>query len=202
MKKTITAAALAAAAFAATGAQAAEGDVLVRVRAIGVVPNEGNGAGALAGAGVNNDVVPEIDVTYMATDNLGFELIAATSMHKVSNAMGAPLARAYVLPPTLTAQYHFAPDAKIRPYVGAGLNYTIFYSEKGQGDLTGADVSINDSFGWAAQAGVDVDLNDKYFVNVDVKYIDMKAKTKVGGTVAGTLDINPLVIGIGFGTRF
>lgn len=200
MKK-ITAAIMAASAFTATAAQAEAGDVLVRLRGIVVAPNEGNGTGALVGAKVNNDVVPEVDFTYMATKNIGFELIAATSLHKVGLG-GATVGRSYVLPPTLTVQYHLMPDAKVRPYVGAGVNYTIFYSEKARGPLAGNDLSMKDSFGWAVQTGVDIDLNKKFFMNIDVKYIDMRAKTKLNGAYIGKTDINPLVFGVGFGTRF
>lgn len=200
MKK-LTAAILLASAFTATAAQAEAGDVLVRLRAIVVAPNEGDGTGALVGAKVNNDVVPEIDFTYMATDNIGLELIAATSLHKVSLG-GATVARSYVLPPTLTLQYHFAPKGAIRPYIGAGVNYTIFYSEKARGPLAGNDISMKDSFGWAAQAGVDIDLNKKFFLNLDVKYIDMTGKARLNGAYIGKTDINPFVFGVGFGTRF
>lgn len=118
-----------------TPAMAAAGDTLIRVRGIVVAPNETSG-GILPGlpnerVRVNDAVTPEIDVTKMVSDNIGFELIAATSKHSVSGVTGTTgsigkLASTWVLPPTLTAQYHFAPSAKMRPYVGAGLNYTMF----------------------------------------------------------------------------
>lgn len=199
MKK-ITAAMLLASAFTASAAQAEAGDVLVRLRGIVVAPNEGNGSGALVGASVNNDVVPEVDFTYMATKNIGLELIAATSVHKVGLG-GTTVGRSWVLPPTLTLQYHLMPDAKVRPYVGAGINYTIFYSEKARGPLAGNDLAIKDSVGFALQAGVDVDINKKFFLNLDVKYIDLTAKAKLNGASIGKTNINPLVFGVGFGTR-
>ena len=202
MKKTCAVIAMATA-FSATAAQAAAGDVLVRVRAIMVAPNEGSRTGALdtLGAKVNNDVVPEVDFTYMLTNNIGAELIAGTSMHKISSG-GATIGKTYVLPPTLTLQYHLAPEAAIRPYIGVGLNYTIFYSEKSKGPIDGSDLALKDSFGFAGQIGVDIDLTKKFFLNLDLKYIDMKAKAKLNGAGIGKMDLNPLVIGIGFGTRF
>ncbi len=230
MKKTSTAIALAMLALGATGAQAAAGDILVRVRAIMVAPNEKNSAITVAGApyaplagaklSVNDDVVPEIDFTYMFTNNIGAELIAATSLHKVS--LGAlPIASTYALPPTLTLQYHFNPEGGIRPYVGAGINYTFFYQTKTKtafrdffdGALSvpttnAVSSKVRDSFGWAAQAGVDIDLTKKFFLNLDVKYISMKAKYSAvsagapGAPLRTNVDLNPLVIGVGFGTRF
>lgn len=209
--------ALAATAVTATPAAAKAGDVLVRLRAIAVVPNESSGPvlptfpGATVGVG--NSVMPEIDFTYMATDNIGFELIAATTRHGLSGQgtlSGLPdLGHTWVLPPTLTLQYHFAPAAKVRPYVGAGLNYTIFYGEGTSSALDTAigksSLNLSNSFGWAAQAGMDFDLNEKFFLNVDIKYIDMSTNARVTtGALVNSVDvkINPIVFGIGLGMKF
>jgi outer membrane protein len=111
------------------------GDVLLRVRAIMVAPNERSGSVLPAFPGekvrVDNSFMPEVDATYMASDHVGFELIASTTKHHADGRTGTTgsigrLASTWVLPPTLTAQYHFAPASHVRPYVGAGLNYTIF----------------------------------------------------------------------------
>ena len=164
---------------------------------------------------IDNAVAPEIDVTWMASDHIGFELIAATTKHSASGRTGTTgsigkLASTWVLPPTLTAQYHFLPDAPVRPYVGAGVNYTLFYSEDASGALESAvgqtKVHMSDSFGWAAQAGVDIDLNDRLFLNIDVKYIDIDTTARLSTTAAGVqkvhVDLDPLVFGVGVGMRF
>ncbi len=194
------------------------GDVLLRTRAIMVAPNERSGSILPAFPGekvkVDNSVMPELDVTYMATDNIGFELIASTTKHSASGRSGTTgsigkLASTWVLPPTLTAQYHFAPTSKVRPYVGAGLNYTIFWNEDASRGLEAAvgptKVHMKDSFGWAAQAGVDVDLTDRVFLNLDVKYIDIDTTARLSTTAAGTqnvkVSLDPLVFGIGIGVR-
>ena len=114
-----------------------------------------------------------------------------------------------MLPPTLTLQYHFAPDGPIRPYVGAGLNYTIFYSEDASSGLEAAvgktKVHMKDSFGWAAQAGVDIDITPKVFLNLDVKYIDIDTTARLATTAAGVqkvkVSLDPLVFGVGVGMR-
>ncbi|HXH15106.1 MAG TPA: OmpW family outer membrane protein [Sphingomonas sp.] len=194
------------------------GDVLVRVRAILVAPNERSGSILPSFPGehvrVNNSVMPEIDATYMATDHIGFELIAATTKHQASGKTGTTgsigkLASTWVLPPTLTAQYHFNPRGAVRPYVGAGVNYTIFWNEKASAGLQSAvgltQVHMKDSFGWAAQAGVDFDITPKVFVNLDVKYIDIDTKARLRTTAIGTqrvgISLDPLVFGIGLGLR-
>jgi outer membrane protein len=211
--------ALAIACLATGAAHAAQGDVLVRARAIVVAPNEKSGSVLPAFPGekvsVNNSVMPEVDFTYMWTDHIGTELILATTKHNASGRTGTTgtigkLASTWVLPPTLTLQYHFAPEGTIRPYVGAGLNYTIFYSEKASKGLKSAvgdtDVSMKSSFGYALQAGVDVPIGKRSFINLDVKYIDIDTTARLATTAAGTqrvkLHLDPFVFGIGIGTRF
>ena len=199
-----------------TGIQA--GDVLLRVRTILVAPNERSGSilPAFPGekAAVDNSVMPEVDATYMATNNIGFELIASTTKHHADGISGTTgsigrLASTWVLPPTLTAQYHFMPRSKVRPYVGAGINYTIFWNEKASKGLETAvgetRVHMKDSFGWAAQAGIDVDITPKVFLNLDVKYIDIDTAARLRTTAIGTqkvgLSLDPLVFGVGLGVR-
>ena len=208
-----------AAGLAAAPAQAKQGDVLVRVRGIMVAPTEKSGSILPAFPGekvsVDNAVTPEVDVTYMATDHIGFELIAATTKHSASGRSGTTggigkLASTWVLPPTLTMQYHPIVDGHVRPYIGAGVNYTVFYNENASGGLEDAvgrtKVHMSDSFGWAGQVGVDIDLNEKIFLNLDVKYIDMDTKARLTTTAAGTqtvkMSIDPFVFGVGVGMRF
>lgn len=217
MRTIVSLAALAAALVTATPAMAKEGDLLVRLRGILVEPTgQSDGVTPTFPTGkvkAGDAVVPELDFTYMVSNHIGTELILATSKHtaKGRDALNGvdPLASTWVLPPTLTVQYHFLPEAKIRPYVGAGINYTIFYNTKAGSDLVAAvgstKVKMKDSVGYALQAGVDVDLNKKFFLNLDVKYVDMDPKTVLttGALVNTTrVHIDPLIIGVGIGTRF
>lgn len=224
MKKTVFAAAmitglgLSAAAVPAMAYEA--GDWLVRGRIINVNPNDDSGNLYIGGAStgsegveVDSDTVPELDITYMLTRNWGLELILGYSEHTVKahktwSALGDVI-DTKVLPPTLTLQYHFLPDSTVRPYVGLGVNYTYFFDEEVSGsvlDIPGADVKLDSSWGLAAQAGVDVALNQDWFVNFDVKYIDIDTEAHFSGTPVGrakiTADIDPFVWGIGIGRRF
>ena len=116
----------------------AAGDINIRLRGIGVVPTErGDIKNATTGGDttlnvrLGNAYVPEVDVSYFLTPNIALELIAATTKHDVdASPAGLDLGSVWLLPPTLTLQYHFAPTSRFSPYVGAGLNYTIFYNEK------------------------------------------------------------------------
>lgn len=195
------------------------GDFLVRVRGIMIAPQEDSSGIAPAlpseTVEVSDQVVPEIDFTYMATPNVGFELIAATAKHDVTGVSGVTggigeLASTWVLPPTLTAQYHFNPAGTVRPYVGAGVNYTLFYSEKASDGLEAAvgstDVDLDDSFGWALQAGVDIAVSKNMFLNIDAKWIDIDTtatlRTGALGTQTVDVEIDPLVVGVGIGWKF
>lgn len=208
------------AAFTAASIQTAaaeQGDWLVRLRAITVSPTENVGP-VLPGfpggsAEVDDAYVPELDFTYFFTDNIAAELILATSPHDLQGtgtlAGLGEIADVMVLPPTLTLQYHFNPRGKFRPYAGVGVNYTIFYSEDASTSLVNAigptALDVDDTVGVSYQAGFDVDLNDRWFVNADVKYIqiDTTATLNTGGTINTIdIDLDPIVAGIGIGYRF
>jgi outer membrane protein len=214
--KTQYLAAAALAAAVATPAQAEQGDWLLRGRAILVAPTEDSGGIEPTfpndEVSVSNSFAPEVDISYFVTDNIAFELIAATTKHDIGGKGSldpiGKLADTWVLPPTLTAQYHFIPNGKVRPYVGAGLNYTLFYGEDTSSDLNAAigdtDINLDSSFGFALQAGVDFDLNEKIFLNVDVKYLDIdtEAKLTTGALINRVdVDIDPIVFGIGLGMK-
>ncbi len=194
-----------------------QGDWLVRGRLIHVAPNDSSGAvSTLPGSGVavNAASTLELDFTYMLNPNLGLELILATTKHDLKGkgtiAGLGKIGESGVLPPTLTLQYHFAPKASIRPYAGVGVNYTLFYGAESSAALDAAlggatGVKLSDSFGLSAQAGLDVSLANDWFMNFDVKYIqiDTKATLTTGGTTRTVnVDINPWVLGVGVGRRF
>jgi outer membrane protein len=217
MRSFVLAASAIAALVAASPAAAAQGDWLVRLRGIVVAPQDSSGPvlPTFPGAtvSVSTAVMPEVDFTYFATDHIGFELILATTKHTISGEgtlepLG-PVASTWVLPPTLTAQYHFAPASKVRPYVGIGINWTIYYSENASEELVDAvgatNVNLSNSVGVAFQGGVDIDISPKVFLNFDIKYITMGTNaTLTTGALVNTVDvdINPLVFGFGIGTRF
>ena len=189
------------------------GDWVVRGRIINVNPNDDSGeikangmplAGTSGIVGVNDDTTLELDFTYMLDPHWGMELILATTKHK-ADAAGATILDTRVLPPTLTLQYHFSPSSNIRPYAGVGLNYTHFYDEDAKNVPSSVKADLDDSWGLAAQAGVDVDINKDWFVNFDVKYIDISTTAKLSDgidTIKVDVDIDPWVFGIGIGRTF
>ena len=193
-------------AFAADNFQA--GDFMIRARALGVVPAEdATITGAVTGSQIDIDksLVPEVDFTYFVTNNIALELIAAVTPHDVNTATSSvgplDLGDVWLLPPTLTAQYHFTGLGQCKPYLGAGVNYTVFFNDDVGTSVTSVD--YDNSFGPALQAGVDYMLDDHWLVNLDVKKIWINTDvTFNGGAIAADVDINPWIVGVGFGYKF
>ena len=182
-----------------------QGDWLVRFGAAYVAPNDDSGglSGApTVGVAVDSGSAAFFNGTYMIRDNIGLELLAATPFKHDISATGAvtgKIAEIKHLPPTFSVQYHFQPKAAFRPYVGAGINYTTFFDETATATIT--RIELDDSWGLAVQAGIDFDLNNNWFMNADLRYIqiDTTATTNLGDV---DVDINPWVLSLGVGTRF
>jgi outer membrane protein len=118
----------------------------------------------------------------------------------VTSSLGG-LGGVNVLPPTLLLQYHFNHAGRIRPYLGAGLNYTLFYNNGLSAG--GQPISVsNHSFGPALQAGIDVQVTRSLFVNADIKKIWMHTDASLGGQSLGRLSIDPVIVGLGVGMKF
>lgn len=188
--------------FAASGfKEKAAGDIVVRLRGLWVAPDEDASVSPIGGdVSVSNDFVPEIDFTYFVTDNIALELIAATTRHTVSHSTGVDLGSVRLLPPTLTLQYHPLPKARLSPYAGIGVNYTIFYDEN-----SGAfsNIDYDNSFGFALQAGIDYAITGPWSVNLDVKKIFLGTDVKIqDGAVNAEVDLDPWIVGFGVGFRF
>ena len=185
------------------------GDILVRVRALGVVPDENDSNITVIGGELDasNTLVPELDFSYFFTDNIAAELILATTPHNISasrTSLGkVDVGDVWLLPPTLTLQYHPFPKSRFSPYVGAGLNLTLFYAEDAAGGTVRSLSFDNFSVGFAAQAGLDYQINDRWSINLDIKKVFIEAEAELnGGAIAGQVDLDPWLFGIGVGYKF
>lgn len=162
----------------------------------------------------DDNIVPTVAIEYFVADNISLETIAGVTQHDVDGRgplAGAGLVSdAKIVPATLTLKYHFGADGGIQPYVGAGPSYFIFIDEK-PGDtavaLGATRQKMNDTFGFALQAGVDVPVNDKGLaVTLDAKryFLRPTARWFAGSTevlrTKHTLD--PWVISAGVAYRF
>ncbi|MCM2344665.1 MAG: outer membrane beta-barrel protein [Alphaproteobacteria bacterium] len=172
-----------------------------RLRAIGVLPDEDSTVNIGGEASVGDAFVPEFDISYFFTKNIAAELILATAQHQVNYTGDVNLGDTMILPPTLALQYHFTPESRFSPYVGAGLNYSIFYGEDSGTGFT--DLDVDGGLGYALQAGFDYWLTDNWGVNVDVKkiYLNIDAELN-GGTIRADVDLDPWIVGTGVSYRF
>jgi outer membrane protein len=143
------------------------------------------------------------NATYMLAPRWGVAVLAALPFeHDINLNSGGKVAKTKHLPPTVSLQYHFNPNGAWRPYVGAGVNYTLFFDEKTRGALAGTKLELDPSWGLAAQAGLDVQLGSAWFANVDARWLDIDTDAKVNGARIGTVEIDPLAFGLSIGRRF
>ncbi|WP_448189125.1 OmpW/AlkL family protein [Azospirillum sp. sgz301742] len=188
------------------------GDFVVRARGLAVLPQEeGNvnssALGTIGTVNVGNAYIPELDFTYFVTPNIGVNLIAGTSRHHVTadTIVGrVDVGKVSLLPPVLTATYHPLPNSRVNPYVGAGINYTLFYREDAAGGIINS-TNYKNRFGWALQAGTDIYVTDNILLNLDVKKVFLKTDVSIGsvvGPLSSKVTLNPWLVGVGVGYKF
>jgi outer membrane protein len=187
---------------------------LIRLRGLAVIPDASGSSlkgRSFSGATLNDQGIPEADLTYFLTKHWAVEVIAGVSPHYLTApaTLGSNInvARTTLLPPTVTLQYHFA-LGQFDPYVGVGPNYTWFL-----GTTSGAlpnSVNVHSAAGVAFQAGADYYLTKHWVLNVDAKYLLLDTTANIG-TAGGAalsgrdvvkLNINPWLVGAGIGYRF
>jgi len=210
VKKSVLGIAVVAALSSASLMAYEKGDMMLRVGAAGVYPTGDSGnidaLGSDAKVEADDAWSLGISAAYMLTDNIGVGLLGSYPFTHDIQAKGSisglgKVAEATQLPPTLTLQYYLNNDSAFTPFVGAGVNYTYFFDEKGKGALDGTTVDINDSWGYALEAGVDYDINDQWMVGAQVYYINIetRAHTAVGNF---DVDVNPVAYLLTAGYKF
>jgi outer membrane protein len=208
---------LAPALLAASAVQAHEtGDIIVRAGVAAVDPQENSGNVYVGGAntglevGVDSNTQLGITGTFMLTDHLGVGVLGATPFkHDIQLKGVGRFASIKHLPPTVTLQYYpMDKSSVLQPFVGAGLNYTTFFSE----DLSSAaeglgfsDLSLDDSWGYALEAGLDYKLTEQVYLNATVWYADIETTaTFRTASVPSKVDveINPMIYMASVGYKF
>jgi outer membrane protein len=196
-----------AAFVAPVAAQSKEGSWLVRVRALSLTPADKSDA--IPSLSVPEDAItvsskifPELDISYFFAANIAAELVLTYPQQHDVELSGAKIGTFKHLPPTLMLQYHFLPTGAIRPYVGAGVNFTLLsdvaLNVPGVGALDLEDTSI----GGAAQVGADLRLSPGFFLNLDVKKVMLGSDVTAGGNTVSKVKVDPWLLSVGIGRRF
>ena len=211
----------------AQSAQAYEaGDWVVRAGATYVDPDDSSSVvrlnqdslGEDSGVSVGGDTQLGLTLGYMFNSHWGVELLASTPFEHDLDAEGEALAglninevgKADQLPPTLSAIYYFDSTRRFKPYLGLGVNYTGFFDEDLSGEVTDAlgdaSLSLDDSWGLAAQLGADFELTERLHLNFSVRYFDLQTDAEIklsdGSRINVDVDVDPLVYTLGLGFRF
>jgi len=203
MFKPITTLALLAATLAVPlAARADEGPLLVRVRALHLDSANKDSTGL--GLSINNKTFPEVDFSYFLAPNIAAELILTYPQKQTLYSNGTEIGSLKHLPPTLTLQYHFNPTGTIRPYIGAGVNYTNFSSVNFAPAVQSAlhPGIKHSSWGAAWQVGADVEVSKGTYLNFDLKKVDLQTTVYSSGASAGKFKVNPTLASVGIGWRF
>ena len=198
MKKHIVMAAIWAAG-SVTGAVAqasGESPWIVRVRSVHL--DSSNKDSTPLGLSINNKTFGEVDVTYFLSPNLAAELVLTTPQKQTVYANGSEIGSFKHLPPSVLFQYHFTDLQGLKPYVGAGINYTHFSDV-----ALPAGVSLDShSWGWAFQAGLDIPMDRNWSINLDVKKAYIRSDVYSAGSSIGRLKVDPMLYAVGVGYRF
>lgn len=184
------------------------GDIVLGAGVIGVLPSNGGSTSIGGTPHASSTATPQLDLTYFLSPNFAVNVIAATSRHdvEVRNVPGAgtiDLGRVWALPPTVTLQYHPLPASRLSPYLGVGLNYTVFYGEGGSRSAGITQVDVENAWGYGVNVGVDYEISPNWLANVDVKRLWLSPDVRVNnGAVRGEADLNPWIVGASMRYRF
>lgn len=190
---------LAAPAFAQ---QAGEWTFSVGAHQVNPKSDNGSLVGGTLDVEVDSNVRPTVTAEYFIRDNLGIEVLAALPFQHDININGlGNVGSTKHLPPTVSLQYHFG-EGKVKPFIGAGLNYTTFFSTDTTGALAGANLDLDDSWGLAAHAGIDFAVGEKGAIRIDARWIDIDTDVSLNGADIGTVNIDPLVYGAAYVFKF
>lgn len=184
-------------------AHAAAGDWEFKFGVHSVNPKSDNGtvAGDLQ-VEVGSNVRPTFNLGYWLADNWQIDVLASLPFKHKVDLNGNHLADITHLPPTVTLQYHFAPEGKVDPFVGLGLNYTLVYNESTRGALDASRLSLDNSLGLSAQLGLAFRVNDRWSIGADVRWFDIDSDARLDGADIGTVNVDPIAAGVFASYRF
>lgn len=109
-----------------------------------------------------------------------------------------------MIPITATLQFHFAPDSRIDPYIGAGVAYVLFdeFDSSNLDELNLGAIDVDDDYGFVINAGLSFDITPNFAILADAKYVPVESEITASGLAPATLEINPLILSVGASFQF
>jgi outer membrane protein len=205
LNRTLIMLAAAAACIAPLAAQAdsATEPWLVRLRGVHLDSANGGSTNPNLDLSINNRWIPEVDISYFFTPEWAAELVLTYPQEQTLRSAGTKIGSFKHLPPSLTVQYHLTGLGAFQPYLGVGVNYTRISDVRWESSVSGLDPKLDrSSVGWAFQIGTDYEITKNTYLNFDVKKVRLATGVRLGGSNIGSLDIDPVLIGVGVGWRF
>ncbi len=206
------------------------GDLIVRVGVAHVEPSSETSDPIVVAApplpdsrvsSLSSDTQPGVTFTYMVADHIGIEAILALPFTVnaeleggVPLATGSPeIGSSKYLPEIVSVQYFpLKPESKFQPYVGVGLNYTLFFDGEASDALNASaagpsTVNVDDSIGIALQVGADIEVADGWLLNASAWYVDADtdvtvSTTNIGDIPINNVKINPFIFAVTVGKKF
>lgn len=139
-----------------------------------------------------------VDGEYFITDHVAAALAVTLprthSFEVPAGESAAYRASARLQTSVLTLKYYIAPESRLDPFIGAGLNVTAIYGASG---VTGLDRA---SVGPAVQAGVDFTLSPHWLLNAGVSWAQVRPQA--AESPGEHVHIDPVLFDLGFVYRF
>lgn len=162
------------------------------------------------GASASSSTTLGIELAYDVSDRLTARFLAGippetTLTGKGSLASAGQLGKVTYAPAVLSLTYKLVNDGPVRPYVGAGINYTIVTRNR---DAFIRDLDTRNAWGSVLQAGVEFPVDADWSVSLDARKIFLKTKATGtlpafgGAPTRADVRLDPLVVFLSVGRRF
>ncbi|AAU03543.1 OmpW family outer membrane protein [Rickettsia typhi] len=168
---------------------------------VGEIAKNGYGGDASTTIFFNNYLAAELSLGFNVLRTKYTSLAAVAHNYGINNVKLGKHKPIYMIPATLTGQFHIAPYGGIRPYIGIGYHGSYMLTQ-----ATG--LKIRNGYNAVGQIGVDFYAKDDTLINIDVRQFFLKPKLEYKSNLVGNkkvtskVKLNPLIVSIGIGFTF
>lgn len=145
---------------------------------------------------VEDSAMATFSIAYLFDQHWSMELFGSGPFDSdITVRNGGKASTKYVMP-MVSWIYHWNPDGRWQPYLGAGVNFAVFMDE------SPSDLDFNEAIGPALIGGIDYNLSDRWLLSLDLRWVDMDTETRLNGDRVGTISFDPFLAGLMVGYRF